>query len=235
MKVAVAGHALVGLASRGALPGPIVVEGLATVAFRAGRVVPTVTHQTVVSVAHATRRVAIALAAAANLQVRYCIVIGVASQLRVIFVLVAKRVQAAESHADVCGGDPVLQHRRVGFSQTGGFFGLLLPKQFILKVKLTFSNFIYKPKEKISRSRADNQSCKMSVLPGIIVLGGTILMCLVCLLASRRNNTCSFSYRNTNNVYVHRPQVIIENTVFSSGQDLPLDCSREIQPYKKEN
>ncbi|EDM12860.1 RGD1566254 (predicted) [Rattus norvegicus] len=75
----------------------------------------------------------------------------------------------------------------------------------------------------------------MSVLPGIIVLGGTILMCLVCLLASRRNNTCSFSYRNTNNVYVHRPQVIIENTVFSSGQDLPLDCSREIQPYKKEN
>lgn len=102
-------------------------------------------------------------------------------------------------------------------------------------LKLTFSNFIYKPKEKISRSPADNQSCKMSVLPGIIAFGGVIIMCLVCLLASRKNNTCSFSYQETNNVYVHRPQLIVENRVFSRGQGLPLAGSREIQPYKKEN
>ena len=104
---------LVGLPGCGSLPRAVVVERLAPVALRPGRVVLALAHQAPVPVLHAPGRVPVALAPPADLQVRHGVEVRVPGQLRVVLVLVAERVQPAEDDLDVRGRDPVLQHRGV--------------------------------------------------------------------------------------------------------------------------
>lgn len=112
--------AFVGVPGGGAAPGSVEVEGLAALAVAAGGVVAAVAGQLLGARArrlallhgHAARRVAVALAAPADREVRHGVVLGARSALRraVRLVALAHHVQAVEHHAHVRGRHPVLQH-----------------------------------------------------------------------------------------------------------------------------
>lgn len=113
VKVAIASYTLVGFPGRGPLPGSVVVEKFASVTFRAGGVVLTVTNQVAIPVSDTPGRVPVTLTAASDLQVGHGVIIGLPGKFRIVFVLVPEGVEAAESHLDVGSGDPVLEDRAV--------------------------------------------------------------------------------------------------------------------------
>jgi len=107
---------LVGLTGAGPLPGPVIVEGLAAVTLGTLCVVLAVAHQLLLLVLHAARRVPIALAAPADLQLPHCIVIGGRAGAPLLLASIpaaqiAEQVRTAEDHTDVGGRHPVLEHR----------------------------------------------------------------------------------------------------------------------------
>lgn len=92
--------------------------------------------------------------------------------------------------------------------------------------------------EKISRSLADNLSCKMSPIPLIFIFGGVLIICLMqqYLAYKSSKNVVKVFCHQANDVHIYQTQVVMTNTLeTSSGKSHPLGRSGEIQSLKKQN